>query len=73
MADITSQLPSTRQSRGRGPEYWAYFAPVFVLSVPLAAMRAARAVVTSEAAPRQGVLRDAWSRAHEVTATICSV
>ena len=73
MADITSHLSASRPHRGRGWEYWAYFAPVLFLSVPLAAFRAARAAVISDATPRPGILRDAWGRAHEVTATICSV
>jgi hypothetical protein len=74
MSDMTSDTPIARQRRGEpGPEYWAYFAPVFALSLPLAAFRAAKAVVTSDTAPRRGIVAEAWCRAKDVTTTICSI
>ncbi|WGH80270.1 hypothetical protein [Jannaschia ovalis] len=50
-----------------------YFVPVLALSLPLAALRAAGAVLTSDATPRPGILTDAWTRAKDVTTTICSI
>ena len=75
MADFTSDAPfrPRRKAPRGGWEYRAYFVPVLALSLPLAGARAAWAVVSSDPAPRPGVLRDALARAHEVTATICSV
>ena len=74
MSDFTSDSGfRPRRAGERGPEYWAYFAPVLALSLPLAALRAGRAVLTSDAVGRPGIVRDAICRAHEVTATICSV
>ena len=75
MADFTSDLPfRTRRKATRGSwEYRIYFVPVFALSLPLAGLRAAGAAIASDPSPRPGVLRDAMARAHEVTATICSV
>jgi hypothetical protein len=71
MSDQTADLRPARR-RVPGPEYWAYFAPIFVLGLPLAATRAAWAVISSEPAPRPGVVQDAWSRAADVTAMIFS-
>ena len=74
MSDFTSDTAFRARSHdGPGLEYWAYFGPVLLLSLPLAILRAGRAAITADAAPRRGVLRDALCRAHEVTATICSV
>ena len=73
MSDWTSDAPTHVRRDAPGWEYWAYFVPILALSLPLAGLRAARAAVTSDAAPRPGIVRDAVTRAHEVTATICSV
>lgn len=74
MSDFTSDAGfRPRRPGAPGPEYWAYFVPVLALSLPLAVLRAGRAAIVSDAAPRPGILRDAIGRAHEVTATICSV
>jgi len=73
MADFTSNAPFRPRRPAVGWEYRAYFLPVLALSLPLAAMRAGVAVIASDPAPRPGILRDAVARAHEVTATICSV
>lgn len=73
MSDWTSDTSFRVRRDAPGWEYWAYFAPILALSLPLAALRAGRAAVTSDAAPRPGIVRDALTRAHEVTATICSV
>lgn len=74
MADFTSNAPfRSRRSTDRRWEYRVYFVPVLALSLPLAVMRAGVAVIASDPTPRHGILKDAWARAHEVTATICSV
>lgn len=72
MADFTSNAPLRRRP-AVGWEYRAYFIPVLALSLPLAVMRAGVASIASDPTPRPGILRDAMARAHEVTATICSV
>lgn len=73
MSDQTSGLSDFRPRRMRpGPEYWAYFAPIFALSLPLAAARAAIAVIRSEPGPRAGVVQDAWTRAGDTVALIFS-
>ena len=73
MSDWTSDSQFSRRRDTPGWEYWAYFTPIFALSLPLAVLRAGRASLTSDTAPRPGIMRDAVTRAHEVTATICSV
>ena len=73
MSDMTSNTPLTRHRKEPGWEYWMYFVPVLALSLPLAALRAAGAVLTSDATPRPGILTDAWTRAKDVTTTICSI
>ncbi|WP_308916254.1 cytochrome PufQ [Jannaschia sp. LMIT008] len=73
MSDMTSNSPLARNRREPGLEYWMYFAPILAVSVPLSALRAAMAVVRSDATPRPGILADAWTRARDVTTTICSV
>ncbi|MFO6465192.1 cytochrome PufQ [uncultured Jannaschia sp.] len=73
MSDMTSNIPVARSRKEPGLEYWMYFAPVFALSLPLAAVRATAAIVTSDMTPRPGILTDAWTRAGDVTRTICSV
>ncbi|WP_371156080.1 cytochrome PufQ [Jannaschia sp. 2305UL9-9] len=73
MSDMTSNTPIARSRKEPGLEYWAYFVPIFAVSVPLAVLRAGMAVVQSDAAHRPGIIADAWSRASDVTTTICSV
>lgn len=73
MADFTSNAPMRARPSNRGWEYRVYFVPILAVSLPLAVARAAIALVTSDPTPRAGILKDGWDRAHEVTATICSV
>ncbi|WP_167766905.1 cytochrome PufQ [Jannaschia formosa] len=74
MSDMTSNTPMHHRSRrAPGWEYQAYFVPVFALSLPLAALRAGVAILTSDPAPRPGILTDAVRRARDVTTTICSI
>ncbi|GIT91395.1 hypothetical protein JANAI62_18520 [Jannaschia pagri] len=73
MSDMTSNTPIARSRKEPGWEYWMYFAPIFALSLPLAGLRAVSAAVQSDTSPRPGILTDAWTRARDVTTTICSV
>ena len=73
MSDMTSNAPMARTRNAPGREYWIYFVPVFALSLPLAVVRAGAAMIQSDTAPRPGILTDAWTRAKDVTTTICSV
>ncbi len=73
MSDMTSNTPMHRSRKEPGLEYWMYFVPVLALSLPMAAARAAAAAVTSDMSARPGILTDAWSRARDVTTTICSI
>ncbi|MEM7488852.1 MAG: cytochrome PufQ [Pseudomonadota bacterium] len=73
MSDMTSNTPIPRSRKAPGWEYKMYFVPVFALSLPLAAARALSAAVTSDTTPRPGIVADAWTRARDVTTTICSV
>ena len=73
MSDMTSNTPIARSRKEPGWEYWMYFAPIFVVSLPLAVLRAGAAMVQSDTARRPGIVTDAWIRARDVTTTICSV
>ena len=73
MSDMTSNTPMPRARRHPGWEYAVYFVPVLALSLPLAALRAGVAALTSDPTPRPGILTDAVRRAQDVTTTICSI
>ena len=74
MADFTSNAPQMRRDVSpRSLEYRAYFVPIFALALPGAVLRAAVATVTSDPAPRPGILDDARRRARDVATTICSI
>ncbi|MEM7643705.1 MAG: cytochrome PufQ [Pseudomonadota bacterium] len=73
MSDMTSNTPIVRSRKEPGWEYWMYFAPIFAVSLPLAVVRAVSAAVQSDMTPRPGIVADAWTRAKDVTTTICSV
>ncbi|MGB3408312.1 MAG: cytochrome PufQ [Jannaschia sp.] len=73
MSDMTSNTPMHRSRKEPGWEYWMYFVPILAVSLPLAVVRAAAAAVQSDTSARPGIVTDAWSRARDVTTTICSV
>ncbi|MEM9797606.1 MAG: cytochrome PufQ [Pseudomonadota bacterium] len=73
MSDMTSNTPYARSRKAPGWEYKMYFVPILALSLPLAVLRAVSAAVQSDPAPRPGILADAWTRARDVTTTICSI
>jgi hypothetical protein len=73
MSDMTSNTPMPRARSAQGWEYKAYYMPILALSLPVAAWRAGVAILTSDTAPRPGIVADARRRAQEVTALICSI
>lgn len=63
----------SRPRRGPGLEYRAYFAAIFLLSLPGAAIRWAwRLVVPRPDRMNDGVLTRAWRRANDITPQIFS-
>ncbi len=72
MTDITSSAPHTRRSTRRGAEFHLYFALIFLVALPFAAVGWVADIVTRRTLNLHGPLARAWAEADRITPLIFS-
>jgi len=70
MADFSVNSPRFRGPRADRPEYRLYFAVVFLLALPFAALGYAWSVIRHAEVPAEGPLARAKAEAHQVVPMI---
>lgn len=64
--------PRARRARGYQREYYAYFALIFLATLPLTCLTWALSTLRRLEFPERGPLRAAWGQAHIITPRIFS-
>ena len=74
MTDFTHETPVRERRTGSVPmrEYYAYFALIFVATVPLSTLTWVLSAARRMALPEKGPIKSAWSQAQIITPRIFS-
>ncbi|SLN31568.1 cytochrome PufQ [Roseisalinus antarcticus] len=74
MTDFTTDAPVVRQRSTNAPrrEYYAYFAVIFLATLPLALLTWALTALRHGHLPEKGPIKRAWSQARIITPHIFS-